>query len=744
MLKRVHYLYALSFLAAFLLFQIELVIAKIFLPRFGGSYLVWGSCIVFFQFALLLGYLYTHVAVRKFGMYRYRYLHLIFILLPLLFFPGRALPEIAAHPGLPLVVDIFMQLAFTIGTAFFVLSTISIVTQTWLAHSDLPESRNPFTLYAVSNAGSFLGLLSYPFFFETYFDLDVQVAIWRILYALFILTYIVSLRAVSYSDRTIPAGAAFGKSFFGGVFRLSGEGAGRKLSWFLLSAAGCILFLAVTNVMTYEIAPCPLLWVVPLCIYLVSFTLTFRDRPLYPQWITDKFHLVMGFSVLIYFFTQGRILPVTVELIAFSVALFALCMFCQHEIYESRPLEKGDLTGFYLIVATGGFAGSMLVTWIVPRLFTSTVEFLLGLFLVALALGLKQGRERIGFYNWRLIAYCAVLIVAWPFRFKVYNVVGVAVALLAFAFIFRDLFKNRTALGVCLLVVFAMAPFVDDMWRTDGHTVRSYRNYYGIYNVSISGNRLQLTNGNTLHGLQYITDDPVKRAEPLAYYHRGTPVGRVLESGFFKTGRIGVVGLGVGTLSAYGRKGEAIDFFELDPDVPVFVSAFDYLKRSDAKLTFYFDDARLALKKTPPAYYDILVIDAFSGDSVPVHLLTTEAIREYKVHVKDGGLILFHISNRYIDLAPVLFSNARAVKALAVSASNTVQGSALLASDWMALTWDRGSRDTLVSRLQWKDKGADPDMKLPRPWTDKYSNIPSVAKPRVLVNSIRDFQPFSW
>ena len=171
-MKKVHYLYALSFVSAFLLFQIELIIAKIFLPRFGGSYLVWGACIVFFQFTLLLGYLYSHIVIRKFGMYRYRYLHLFLVLLPLLFFPGRPLPEIVSHAGIPLVIDIFMQLSLTIGLAFFVLSTISIVTQSWLAHSELPESRNPFMLYAVSNVGSFMGLLSYPFLFEAYFDLD--------------------------------------------------------------------------------------------------------------------------------------------------------------------------------------------------------------------------------------------------------------------------------------------------------------------------------------------------------------------------------------------------------------------------------------------------------------------------------------------------------------------------------------------------------------------------------------------
>ena len=197
-MRKVHFLYALSFLSAFLLFQIELIIAKIFLPKFGGSYLVWGACLVFFQFALLGGYWYSHVAIRKFGMYRYGALHFIILLAPLLFFPGRPLPEIVAHSGIPLVLDVFLQLALTIGLAFFVLSTISIVTQSWLAHSQLPEQRNPFMLYAVSNIGSFLGLLSYPFLFERYFDLDTQVTIWRILYLVFLLLYLIALLTIAF------------------------------------------------------------------------------------------------------------------------------------------------------------------------------------------------------------------------------------------------------------------------------------------------------------------------------------------------------------------------------------------------------------------------------------------------------------------------------------------------------------------------------------------------------------------
>jgi hypothetical protein len=741
-MKKVHYLYALSFVSAFLLFQIELIIAKIFLPRFGGSYLVWGACIVFFQFALLLGYLYSHIVIRKFGMYRYRYLHLFLVLLPLLFFPGRSLPEILAHAGIPLVIDIFMQLSLTIGPAFFVLSTISIVTQSWLAHSDLPESRNPFMLYAVSNVGSFIGLLGYPFLFEAYFDLDTQVAIWRILYVLFLLLYLVSLLTIDYSNREVPNLKIFDKSAFVRRHRLTDEAVRQKLYWFLLSAAGCILFLSVTNVITYEIAPCPLLWIIPLCIYLLSFVLTFRDKPLYPEWITEKFHLVMGFSVLIFFFSQGRILPVSPQVIAFIVSLFALCMFCQHELYQSRPQEKDDLTGFYLIVSLGGFAGSVLVTWVAPGLFTSPLEFLLGLFIVGLSLSLKQGRSSVDFYHLRLIAYMVIFVIAWPLVFKKYNVCGVTVILLAFGFIFRELNKKKTMLSLCLLIVLFLAPFVEDFWSTDGKAVRAYRNYYGIYKITASPTLLKLMNGTTLHGAQYLTEDTAKREEPLTYYHRKTPVGKVLSSGHFATNRIGVVGLGVGTLSAYGKKGEEMDFFELDPDITVFVNIFDYLQNARAKLSFFYDDARIALRKTPKAHYDILVIDAFSGDSVPVHLLTTDAIREYKEHLKDKGLILFHISNRYLDLAPVLFSNAGAVNAFALADSNEEQGPALLASSWMALTWDRQIHDTLVSQLQWKEN--PPDARMLRPWTDKYSNIPAVFKPDAMINSIKTFTPFYW
>ena len=743
-MKKVYYLYLLSFISAFLLFQIELIIAKLFLPKFGGSYLVWGACMVFFQFALLLGYLYSHLVITIFGMYRYRYLHTILILLPLFFFPGRPLKEIAAHTGFPLVIDIFMQLSIKIGMAFFALSTISIVTQSWLAHSNLPENRNPYVLYAVSNAGSFMGLLSYPFFFESYFDLDTQLTIWRLLYFLFLLIYLVSLWIIDYSDRNVPCTKPFDKHIFTRQYKLTDEAVIQKLYWFLLSAVSCVLFLSVTNVITYEITPCPLLWVIPLCIYLLSFVLIFRNNPLYPKWITDKFPLIMGFSVLIFFFAQGKILPISPQLITFLLSLLAFCLFCQYELYESRPKEKKDLTIFYVIVSLGGFSGSLFVTWIAPGVFTSPIEFLIGLFLVCLALSLKKERTRLNFLSLRMIAYAIIFLISWPFVFKQYNVAGVTLILFSFGYIFRQLNQRPSMLALLLMMVFLLAPFVEDYWSKEGKTIRSYRNYYGIYRITVSGGVLQLINGTTLHGIQYIKEDRAARQEPLSYYHRGTPVGKLLIGNHFATRQIGIVGLGVGTISAYGKTGEEMDFFELDPDLALFVNLFDYLKNSRAKVNYYYDDARLGINKTPLGHYDILIVDAFSGDSIPVHLLTTDAIQQYRDHLKEKGLILFHISNRYLDLTPVMFKNAEAVGAFALLGWNEAQSPVHLASRWVAFTWDKNIKETLISKLEWKENPIDSKTLVSRPWTDKYSNVISILNIASLLDSIRHFMPFLW
>jgi spermidine synthase len=343
-----------------------------------------------------------------------------------------------------------------------------------------------------------------------------------------------------------------------------------------------------------------------------------------------------------------------------------------------------------------------------------------------------------------MIAYVIIFLISWPLVFKQYNVAGVALILFSFGYIFRQLNKRPATLALLLMIVLLLAPFIDDYWSKDGKTIRSYRNYYGIYRITVNGAVLQLINGNTLHGVQYLKADSVARQEPLSYYHRGTPVGKLLRGNYLATKRIGIVGLGAGTISAYGKTGEEMDFFELDPDLAVFVNIFDYLKNSRAKVNYYYDDARLGINKTPRGHYDMLIVDAFSGDSIPVHLLTTDAIQEYRSHLKDKGVILFHISNRYLDLAPVMFKNAEAVGAFALLGWNEAQSPARLASRWVVITWDKNIKETLVLKLEWKESPKDYKTLVSRPWTDKYSNVISILNPALFVDSIRHFMPFLW
>ena len=771
LLKKIHLLYLVNFLAAFLLFQIELIISKVFLPKFGGTYLIWGACVVFFQSVLLLGYLYSHVVVQKIGLFKYSYLHLVLIALPLLFFPGRPLPVIIANNHLPIVIDIFLQLFISIGAVFFVLSTISIITQSWLSFSDLPQHANPFILYGVSNAGSFLALISYPFIFELIYNLNQQLAIWRATYLIFLLFYFLAFYLIKVNGQAAVRVPIFNIT---SVFKQFGHaGTARQgIFWFLLSAAGSILFLSVTNIITYEITPCPLLWIMPLCIYLISFVLNFKEKPFCPGWIKNKINLHVGFGILLFFLTQMSMFPLLIEIAAYGVSLFILCMYCQYKLFTTRPKEKERLTSFYLIISFGGVIGSIGVTWLAPLIFVNTLEFLFGLFMVTLALVINEERPEIKLFQlryiiytalipvlWylvspqylfgifmaimvlvinekkpeiesfqlRLIIYTALILVLWPLVFGHYNLFGIIMIAILFKYIFSEL-RTAKILNICSLCVFIIASFSLNNWMHDGKNVYSERNYYGIYRLNVSENMLVFLNGTTLHGQQYL--DKKKANEPLAYFHHDTPVGKFLDSNLFQVKNMGVTGLGTGTLAAYGKEGQEIDFFELDRDVfEIANSFFSYLKDSHAKINYIFGDARITLAKMPENKYDLLILDAFSGDSLPVHLVTVEAIREYKKHLKREGVILANVSNRYLNLVPVLFNNAKAVNAYAAVNSNEKGKSrAYLSSIWVALTWDANSKDKLIQKLEWKEEGDNLRVKKIRPWTDIYSNIFSVLE----------------
>jgi hypothetical protein len=742
-MKKIYLLYLVNFLAAFLLFQIELIISKIFLPKFGGSYLVWGACIVFFQCVLLAGYGYSHLVTRLAGFLRYRYLHLLVILLPLFFFPGKPLPVIFANDRIALVIDVFGKLISSVGLVFFVLSTISIISQVWLAESSLSQKDNPFPLYAASNLGSFIALLSYPFIFEYYFDVNIQLAVWRLCYFVFILLYAVTFGAVSLSNNLGPVQRPRSLS---GCFNLGGSFK-ENLYWLTLSVASTALFLAVTNIITYEIAPCPLLWIIPLCIYLLSFVLNFREIPLCPRWVKEKIHLVIGLSIPLFFVTEMKIFPFIAVIFAYFLCLFAFCMFCQYKLYTSRPQDKERLTAFYLVIASGGFLGGILVTWLVPVLFSATIEFLLGLFILGFALMMKEGFKKVGFYRFRLILYAIAVLFLWPKIFSDYNVFAVVFIFLIFKVIFNEFKTNLHSLYFCLFAILLMATWLLPSWFTEGAYFYAYRNYYGIYRLALKKDRtgedrIEFLNGTTLHGMQYL--DKARRNVPLAYYYPSSPIGKFFTEKIIEPKQMAVIGLGTGTIAFYIHAGQALDFYELDPVVFKIANRFfTYLKDCPAKINYYFGDARISLAKKTKIY-DVIVVDAFSGDSIPTHLLTIEAITEYKKHLAENGFILFHVSNRYINLVPVLLSNALVVKASASVVSADAENELSLGSDWVALTWDRNSQSLLVDKLKWKEGNCGIATKCVRPWTDIYSNLLSMLRFNAMVSSLKRFRPFYW
>jgi len=723
----------ITFLAAFLLFQIELIIAKMLLPDFGGSYLVWGACVVFFQAVLFLGYLYAYIILKKVGIKRYRPFHLVLFLLPLLCFPGRGMPEInPANLSIPLVLNVFWHLILAIGPVFFVLSTTSIILQSWLANSDSAGKENPYALYALSNLGSFAALVTYPFLFEAFFDLSQQLLIWRLFYFLLVGLNVIAIFAVKAGHEGRPAK----------IWSMDGISRQDCLRWFLFSAAGVIMFLSVTNIFTYEIAPIPLLWVVPLCIYLSSFVLNFKRNPWSPAWVSDKFYLTFAWSIVMFFMTTMRILPFILELVIYCLFLFHCCMFAQRYLYRTKPSDAAGLPMFYLIISAGGFIGGILTTWLMPLISVSISEYLLGLGVIALALTIGTKRQALGLTNMFFIIYICIMLMLWPVAFTSYNVFGLIIIFLYFKACYHSLIKYPRALFFSIFMVLFISPFIEHLWTSNNYVYR-HRNYYGVYKVYYENSKYVLMHGTTIHGAQF--KDKLREVQPLTYYHRDTPVGELLGPSGMRFNRIGLIGLGTGALASYGRPGQEIDYFEIDSDVyPIARNLFSHLKHSAAKINFISGDARLTISRTALKRYDILIVDAFSGDSLPVHLLTTEAINEYRRHLADNGIILFHLSNRYLDFIPVLFSNANYLNANACYKNNRAKNEVMLfSSSWFAFTWDIRAYYKLVSEFKWINYDWRKS-KLVRPWTDEYSNELSIIRLDNFFDQVRYFKPFYW
>lgn len=614
-------LYALTiFLSAFLLFQVQPLIAKTILAWFGGTAAVWTTCMLFFQFLLLGGYLYAHFVIAKLSPKRQALVHGGLLALAVLSLPIIPDPSWKPAGNENPTVRILLLLGATVGLPYLLCSTTGPLVQAWYARAS--RGALPYRLFALSNFGSMLALLSYPFLVEPYLPARWQALTWSAGFCLFAaLCAYTGFRAARLED---PGAVTAVES---ADVNAPKPGVILHLFWAALAAGPSMAMLAVTNHLTQDVASIPFLWIIPLSIYLLSFILTFDAR----GWYRREAFLVLAAPALgglgYLQWSEASDLKTPWAIAAFSAGLFIVCMSCHGELAARKPAPR-YLTSFYLMLSLGGVAGGLFVGLIAPYLFESFFELPLSIAFCGL-----------------LVALAAIDEEGQNFLDNLRSVAGLALV--------------AGALGLCIF-----------LGRTMHDVVKGYRlvqrNFYGSLRVreadagAWEGYR-SLLHGSINHGEQWT--HPQRRRELLSYYCQDSGIGQAMQ--LRKQGtphKVGVVGLGTGTMAAFGREGDNYKFYEINPAVPVLArTEFTFLPDSPANKQIVMGDARLSLEREPPQNFDVLLIDAFSGDSIPVHLITREAFELYYKHMKPEGIIAVHISNKYLNLEPVL---ARAAEAL--------------------------------------------------------------------------------
>jgi spermidine synthase len=597
------------FLGAFLLFAVEPMAAKRLLPALGGSSAVWITCLVFFQVVLLLGYLYAHWLGRIRPARTAGFLHIGLLALAALLLAFVAQPDLSSAAWHPLTA-IFQALTLTIGLPFLLLASTSPLLQLWLAREE--RDGVPWRLFALSNAGSLLALALYPTVIEPHLALGLQRKMWGCGFALYAVLCAVLAWHARGTASAAEAEARPARDEARSPWRA-------KLLWFLLPAGASMQLCAVTSHLSENIAAIPLLWVLPLAAYLLTFIVAFESPQLYRRWVIMRLLVVMLASLGYMLFQTDVSLPILLSIGFFLVELFFACLFCHAEAYALRPANPSEATLFYLLLAAGGAAGTIFIGIGCPLLFDANYD-------VALAF---------------LATSALALAVTWQNGWAQRLLWSVGTALLL-------------TLVIVLHIAFARSTLVE------------VRNFYGALRVRQSLYPPQahtvrtLLHGTIEHGTQWFAAE--FRRTPTTYYAEDSGVGLAIR--FCCEGHprnIGVVGLGAGTLAAYGESGDRIRFYEINPAVrPIAENLFTYIRDSGAQISFAEGDARISLAAEAPQNFDVLAIDAFSGDAIPVHLLTTQAMQVYRRQLAPGGILAFHVSNQYLDLTPEIAELAAA------------------------------------------------------------------------------------
>jgi spermidine synthase len=665
------------FLGALLIFQVQPILGRYILPWFGGGPGVWTTCLLFFQLLLLGGYAYAHWLATALRPAKQRIVHLSLLGVSLLALPIAPNPDVWKHAieGDP-TWHILALLTVSAGLPYLTLSATAPLVQRWF--HDLHPTRTAYRLYAVSNAGSLLALVSYPSIVEPLMRMDQQSLTWSLLYGVFAFC----CAYCAWQIRKAPAAPPMEEVAVP-------QTAAMKLTWLALSAIGSALLVATTNQMSQEIAVVPFLWILPLTIYLLTFILCFESESWYGR-KSFGFLLSAAIPAAAVALAAGGLLPIGVQIVIYCGTLFIACMVCHGELYNTRP-HAAEATGFYLWIAAGGALGGIFVAVIAPRVFSDYWEYAISLAccsIAAIAVWIVAG--------WRPDASKPAAFLAPP--------------------------------PALLLSIVILAYAVDA--SHDPRTTMTMRNFYGVLRVSEEGqgrDRIRiLTHGRTEHGTQYL--DPERSLEATTYF--GSASG--IELAFDLHPRrlsgqplyVGIVGLGAGTMAVYGRDGDTFRFYELNPQViDVAREDFTYLDDSHADIEVVAGDARMRLEEEiangEATRFDILAIDAFTSGAIPLHLLTAEAADVYGTRLKDDGILAFHITNRFLDLTPVVngIADRLGLKAIRISTPGSEPGAN--AAVWMLLTKNEAFlAEPRVRRAA--DVSSDPSTLR---WTDDYAGL---------------------
>ena len=695
-----------TFLSAWLLFQVQPVLGKYILPWFGGGPAVWTACMLFFQAVLLAGYGYAHCTSAWLAPRRQAVLHLVLLtaslaLLPIGPDPAVWKPVAADTP----TAHILILLLANIGLPYLLLASTAPLVQRWF-HAAHP-TQTPYPLYALSNAGSLLALLTYPVVVEPELALGSQLAVWSWAYLGFVALGAWCAVRFGWSDAPSAALRASAAAHAGNGLsseRAPGPSWGTLLYWLALSTCGSVLLLATTNQMSQEIPVIPFLWVLPLAIYLMTFMMVFHNDACYDRrWYSIAVGVMVPVACGV--MVVGFAVDLWVHLVVDSLALFVTCMACHGELAQSKP-HPDYLTLYYLVIATGGALGGVFVALLAPEIFTTYAEYPLGL------------------------GFCCLLAASGWYRTRSWT-----------RYPGKPYWVIAPLAGLTMGLLAAVVTWTSD---TDPHVLARFRNFYGILRIQeqrdVNGPKRLLTHGRVTHGFQYL--DPEKRDWPTTYFGPSSGIGLAMRhhprreraDAADRGLHVGVIGLGAGTIAAYDGPGDTMRFYELNPRVAwVAEHYFTFEKDAPGRIEVVLGDARVQLERElaegDPQQFDVFAVDAFSSGAIPTHLLTRECAEVYRQHLKPDGLLVFHISNQAVDLVPVVRGLAEELGMEALFVETTPDEShGISRSTWMILTSNEAfcRQQDVVAAVSASASAAPSSNVLS--WTDDFASLWPVLK----------------